>query len=214
MKLRYVFRRPSYPVVCEVPGDAVCAHTLQQLERKLRMINISNVENLPLVDAQGDRWEVHVSQQVIIPAFESRRWTKDELLRLYKQSKVGQINGLPIPETVAKRKRVSELILLIVEWLSTGPSGPKGRRTEDEHSAVELQVTAKQGQYLSFIYYYTKIHGVAPPEAEMQRYFGVSAASVRQMISTLESKGLIERTPGKASSIRLLVPRDSIPDLE
>ena len=28
-----------------------------------------------------------------------------------------------------------------------------------------------QGQYLAFIYYYTKIHGVPPAEADIQRYF-------------------------------------------
>ena len=31
--------------------------------------------------------------------------------------------------------------------------------------------TAKQGQYLAFIYYFTKLHGASPSEAEMQRYF-------------------------------------------
>jgi hypothetical protein len=31
--------------------------------------------------------------------------------------------------------------------------------------------TPKQGQYLAFIYYFTKIHGEAPSEAEMQRHF-------------------------------------------
>ena len=39
---------------------------------------------------------------------------------------------------------------------------------------VELTYTATQGQYLAFIYYYTKIHGVPPAEADMQRYFKVS----------------------------------------
>jgi hypothetical protein len=45
--------------------------------------------------------------------------------------------------------------------------------------------TDKQGQYLAFIYYYGKIH----------------------------AHGLIERTPGQARSIRLLIPRDELPDL-
>ena len=30
--------------------------------------------------------------------------------------------------------------------------------------------TAKQGQYLAFIHYYTKIHRVPPAEADLQRY--------------------------------------------
>ena len=73
--------------------------------------------------------------------------------------------------------------------------------------------TEKQGQYLAFIYYYSKIHRYPPSEAEMQQYFRVSPPSVHQMILTLETKGLIERTPGRARSIRLLVPREELPDL-
>lgn len=34
--------------------------------------------------------------------------------------------------------------------------------------------TPRQGQFLAFIYYYTKLNGVPPAEADMQRYFRVS----------------------------------------
>ena len=74
--------------------------------------------------------------------------------------------------------------------------------------------TAKQGQYLAFIYYYTKLNGRAPSEADMQRYFQVTPPSVHQMVVTLEANGLIERTPGQARSIRLLVPHEELPDLD
>ncbi len=67
--------------------------------------------------------------------------------------------------------------------------------------------TEKQGQYLAFIYYYTKIHGEAPSEAEMQRYFGVT------MVLTLERSGLIQPTPGIARSIKVLLARHELPDL-
>ena len=73
--------------------------------------------------------------------------------------------------------------------------------------------TDKQGQYLAFIYYYSKLHGRPPAEAEMQQYFRVSPPSVHQMILTLEKRGLIERTPGQARSIRLLISRKELPDL-
>jgi Mn-dependent DtxR family transcriptional regulator len=74
--------------------------------------------------------------------------------------------------------------------------------------------TTKQGQYLAFIYYYGKIHGCAPAEADLQRHFRVSPPSVHQMILTLEARGLIERTPWQARSIRLVIPREELPDLE
>ena len=54
--------------------------------------------------------------------------------------------------------------------------------------------TSKQGQYLAFIYYYTKIHGRSPSEADMQDYFRVSPPSVHQMVLNLEKLGFIERT--------------------
>lgn len=73
--------------------------------------------------------------------------------------------------------------------------------------------TEKQGQYLAFIYYYRNIHGRAPSEADMQQYFQVSPPSVHQMVLTLASRGLIERTPQQARSIRLLIQREELPEL-
>ena len=74
--------------------------------------------------------------------------------------------------------------------------------------------TAKQGQYLAFIFYYTKIHKCAPAEADMQQYFRVTPPSVHQMVLTLEANGFIERVPGKARSIRLLIAQEDLPTLE
>jgi repressor LexA len=73
--------------------------------------------------------------------------------------------------------------------------------------------TDKQGQYLSFIYYYTKIHGRSPSEADMQGYFQVSPPAVHQMILSLEKLGFIERTPRQSRSLKLLLPRGQLPDL-
>ncbi|MHC4391010.1 MAG: LexA family protein, partial [Planctomycetota bacterium] len=65
--------------------------------------------------------------------------------------------------------------------------------------------TAKQGQYLAFIYYSTKVNRRPPSQADIQRYFRVSPPSVHQMILTLERNGLLSRTPGAARAIRVLL---------
>jgi DNA-binding MarR family transcriptional regulator len=64
--------------------------------------------------------------------------------------------------------------------------------------------TEKQGQYLAFIYAYSRIFRRPPAEADMQRHFGVTPPSVRQMVLTLERAGLIRRQPGVPRSIELL----------
>ncbi|MEI7835016.1 MAG: MarR family transcriptional regulator [Planctomycetota bacterium] len=74
--------------------------------------------------------------------------------------------------------------------------------------------TAKQGQYLAFIYYYTKLNGMPPAERDMERYFQTAFSSVHQMVLMLEKHRFIERTPGQGRSIRLLLGRDELPDLE
>jgi Mn-dependent DtxR family transcriptional regulator len=74
--------------------------------------------------------------------------------------------------------------------------------------------TEKQGQYLAFIYNYTKIHGRPPAEADMERYFKVAPPTVHQMILNLEESKLLHRVPGQARSIMLLVPNEDIPLLK
>lgn len=73
--------------------------------------------------------------------------------------------------------------------------------------------TELQGQYLAFIYAYTKIHRRPPAEADMQRFFEVTPPSVHRMVKELESKGLIRRTPRTARSIELLVAPADLPVL-
>ena len=71
-----------------------------------------------------------------------------------------------------------------------------------------------QGQYLAFIYYYSKIHGRPPAEADMQRYFKTTPPAVHQMVVTLERRALISRIPGQPRTIRVLLPRAELPDLD
>jgi hypothetical protein len=80
--------------------------------------------------------------------------------------------------------------------------------------SVAPKFTAKQGQYLAFIYHYMKIHRQAPAELDLERYFGVSPPSIHNMIKTLERNGLIEKIPGQARSIRLLVQPEYLPRME
>jgi len=79
---------------------------------------------------------------------------------------------------------------------------------------VAAKFTHTQGQYLAFIYWYTRLHRQAPAEKDIQLHFQVTPPSVHQMILTLEKHGLISRVPWEARSIRVLVPQAELPELE
>ncbi len=91
--------------------------------------------------------------------------------------------------------------------------------TKWDHSTGSLAppivtYTPKEGQYLAFIYYYTKLHRQAPAERDMQVYFQVTPPAVHDMVVKLEKHGFISKEPGVPRSIKLLLKREELPDLE
>ena len=81
------------------------------------------------------------------------------------------------------------------------------------HPNLMAKFTAKQGQYLAFIYAYTCVNQRPPAEADLQRHFRVTPPTIHQMIVTLERAGLIKRQPGTARSIQILINPESLPVL-
>ena len=72
----------------------------------------------------------------------------------------------------------------------------------------------RQGQYLAFIHAYTKVvNGRPPAQADLQRFFAVTAPSVHQMLLNLERRGLLRRIPGQARSLEVLVAPEDLPAL-
>ena len=96
--------------------------------------------------------------------------------------------------------------------VNSSDSFPKTAAEKPQRS--RKQYTRKQGQYLAFISHYTKLNGCPPAEADMQKYFKTTPPTVHGMVVQLEKKGFIEKKANQPRSIRLLLPREELPDLE
>jgi DNA-binding MarR family transcriptional regulator len=96
----------------------------------------------------------------------------------------------------------------------TAHAGYANRCAKEMNVEMKVRFTQKQGQYLAFIYNYSKIHGRAPAEADLERYFKTTPPTIHQMILKLEKKGLISRVPGQPRSIQLLISREELPILK
>ena len=79
---------------------------------------------------------------------------------------------------------------------------------------LKHKYTEKQGQYLAFIYQYTKINNTPPAHADIQNYFKVTPPTVNQMLKTLENESLIFRQPKTPRSIKILIPVEQLPMLK
>ncbi len=82
------------------------------------------------------------------------------------------------------------------------------------HNVKSTNPTERQGQFLAYISQYGLVNGCSPAEADMQRYFQITAPSVHSMVLTLERRGFIRRVPGQARSITLMIPPESLPALK
>ena len=98
----------------------------------------------------------------------------------------------------ATAQQLGEVFALGLAQLHPRPaissSPPRGRRktywvtcqnSDSAGSSTPRRFTEKQGQYLAFIYVYSRMFRQAPAEADIQRHFRVSPPSVHQMIITL-----------------------------
>ncbi len=77
----------------------------------------------------------------------------------------------------------------------------------------EARFTELQGQYLAFIHAYTKVNQRPPAQADLQRYFKVTPPTVHQMVLALERLGLLQRTPGRARTLEVLLAAQDLPPL-
>lgn len=76
------------------------------------------------------------------------------------------------------------------------------------------KLTHRQGQFLAFIYLYSKLHRQSPAEADLAIYFKLTPPAVHSMVVKLHELELIARQPGQARTMRVAVPKEEIPELE
>lgn len=76
------------------------------------------------------------------------------------------------------------------------------------------RLTRKQGQLVAYVYYYTKVHRIPPSENEIAAFLGVYGPSVHQMILRLAERGCLSRIPSQPRTIKILLPKTEVPELE
>lgn len=74
--------------------------------------------------------------------------------------------------------------------------------------------TDRQGQYLAFIYAYTKVMEQPPAMTDIARFFKVTPPTAYNMVVQLERNGLIARAGSVARSIRVLIAPEDLPPLQ
>ena len=91
-----------------------------------------------------------------------------------------------------------------VKSASKKKTAPKEKPPFSEH----------QGQVLAYIHCFTLVNRQPPAQSDISKFFQITGPAVHQQICTLEKKGLLERLPGVARALRVLVPSAQLPELQ
>lgn len=73
-----------------------------------------------------------------------------------------------------------------------------------------LRPTRRQAEYLAFIQAFTDRWKVPPSFEEIARHFSTTSPAVNGMVKTLEARGFLVRLPGRARTLRVVVPRERL----
>lgn len=76
------------------------------------------------------------------------------------------------------------------------------------------RLTRRQGQLLAYVYWYTKVHRIPPSENEVAAFLGIYGPSAHAAILRLVAAGHLTRVPGQPRTMKVLLPREQLPDLE
>ena len=79
--IRFFFRRPKFPVICDVKGVLVGAETARKLYDQLNSIELSVGEQIPLIDATAEGWVVDIEHMIVSPLTFKKHWTKKEVIK-------------------------------------------------------------------------------------------------------------------------------------
>jgi len=109
-KIRYVFRRPRFPIVCVVADELISAGSPASFQRQIERFELESDAVLDVLDATGEGWAFHAELMVISPLALKKRWRKLEIIRLYNESQNARRIGGTYPETVLSGRSLARII--------------------------------------------------------------------------------------------------------
>ena len=86
MKLQYLFRKPTFPMLTNIGGYFIGAKTPKELSIKLTKTQFDRDKSYNMVDFTGEGWSLYTPKMVLSPLTLKKRWTKREIIKLFNDS--------------------------------------------------------------------------------------------------------------------------------
>jgi hypothetical protein len=115
--ITFAFRRPRFPLICDLDGDLFAAESPAALQRRLAGLGLTNERKDRFVDANGEGWMFLLNEMILAPGFPMRKWRKIEIIRLFNGSRNASEMGLCYPERRLANRRLDRVVCDIAALL-------------------------------------------------------------------------------------------------
>jgi hypothetical protein len=116
--IAFAFRRPRFPLICELDGDLFAALSPAALRRRLAGVELADEKKARFVDANGESWMFLQKEKIFAPKFFPRTWRKIEIIRMFNESRKAREMGLCYPERRLANRRLDMVVCDIAALLS------------------------------------------------------------------------------------------------
>ena len=109
MDIKYIFRKPKFPVIINLDGHVIAA-TQRNLPAQLNQIDLTLKTCHETIDKSGEGFGLYVYDDCLAlsPLVVKKRWTKLELIRLYNNRK-NKVNEKIYSENSLSSKRFDKI---------------------------------------------------------------------------------------------------------
>ncbi len=115
--VKYLFRKPRFPVICSIDGRLVAATSDQVLRKQLAAIKLREGSNYPLVDSSAEGWSLVADYMVVSPLTIDKRWTKRKVIEMFNQSDNAKELRMAYSDRGLSAKRFDRILTEIVHIL-------------------------------------------------------------------------------------------------
>jgi len=116
MEITYFFRKPKFPIICEIDGYLIATKSKRGFEKQLSRFEVFRKRQYNFVDISGEGWVFHGEQMVVSPMTFKKRWTKKEIVRMFNKRE-NNFDGATYSEKSISAKRFDRIFREIVDLL-------------------------------------------------------------------------------------------------
>jgi hypothetical protein len=115
--LNYLFRKPHYPVICDIDGYVIAAKSEKSLVKHLSEIELDLEKTYDLVDSTAEGWVFSPKHMFVSPLTLKKKWSKKDVISIFNNRINSSSEEVQYSEKSLSSKRFERVFGDIVDLL-------------------------------------------------------------------------------------------------